>query len=458
MITGVTLPRYVCSLVGNDGNAGTKALPMKTLNATIVAIVVEDIVIRRGVYVLTASIPYSGTSYLGDSENTIIDGGGTYSLGRNGVGGNSFKHIRIQNVLQILTNASGTFNAGIDWENAFCINSLTVYYGRTANEGFVTKTTVFKNITNLISLTKAAGAGDHIFNRLTYDNVTSHKYVNSGPAITRNYIQCYFGAGNLIGAELSTLGATMSNCAYLDTFTMDSVNIKSITLSGQGGTIGALYADGEKFTGTYIDPVNSNPIVITDCFWTADPKFIAASKDNYMLKLDSPLVNQKLFIGKHGTGELFDANHQAFDVANGAIYSGVTRNTPAGNFTLTVAGVTGTFTSSNVPATAIVTSTKMVPADAIRAVGNLLQPAQVVDKDIYADPGNIEVRLTIEVAYHNGAVWSSWIAIEEGNVHGVEVDSLGVGNGDPTVDVTTLSPIVGFNTWMIRAAMREDGL
>ena len=88
---------------------------------------------------------------------------------------------------------------------------------------------------------------------------------------------------------------------------IDGVDITAITLDGQAGTIGSLYADGEKFSG--ILTVGTKTITFTNCFWTADLGFNAPSKDVYTLK-NSPqsiLLNNNDVIGAFGLGLFINA-------------------------------------------------------------------------------------------------------------------------------------------------------
>lgn len=456
--TGVTNPLYVCDNSGNDGNAGTKPLPKQTINGTVLNIGTQDIVFRRGLYNMAGSLAFAGYNLIGDSELSIIDGGGIYDLGNPTITSIHYhRTIHIRNVANLTGRRFGTAEGCHNFINSIVENFTTAYVGLGNDKGVKTQQTLFKNGASLISRTGQSNVGGFTFARNTYTAITEFTFVSDFDEI-RNYSQCYFENSNFKGEDLSAAGATMLVCSFLEDFQVDGVLLKDIILDGQGSDIKTLYADGVSFSGTYTSLLNSRTIVFTDCFWTADAGFITGT---FIPELSSILNSRKEVgqIGKHTAGQLFDANHQAFDPLNNAIYSGVTRNTPAGTFTQTVAGVTGTVTSSDVPATAIKTSTKVTPADAIRVLyASTLQPSEVVDKLPYNNATNLEVRQTLEVKYHDGAVWSAWIDQEIGNKFGIETDALGVGNGDVTVDVTTLSPIGVFDTWMVRKTLRTDGV
>lgn len=455
-VTAVDNPLYICQKSGDDLDVGDREFPKQTLNGTIFDTgLPKDNGIRSGLYLLTASLGFLGISFVGDSENVTIDGQGLYSIGFSTAPANGelrFFNCTVKNVVNIHGRAFGGIANGTTWYNCTVEDCTLVEYGRDIVTGEITQKTVFKDVVTVTHKAQQANNTGAEFERLTFDNITTYDFQSS---VDRLYTQCWFGGGDFLSENTGTGTVTFKDCALLkDTMLFDG---SLLQLFGDAGNIQAEYTDGQKFSGTYTTPINSSVIIFTDCFWTADPGFIT---DTHILTPASKLVNGGVFIGRYNAGSVFDANHIAFDPANNAIYNGIDRNTPAGTLTQTVPGVTGDFQTSDNPATALKLDTNITMTDAIRFFGTFLQPTEVIDKAVFNDPANLEVRRTFELWAYNYVLeeWIDTLEIEAGNIYGVETDSLGVGNGDVSVDVTTLAPLSGYDTFMIKGWLRTDGV
>ena len=450
---------YVSERDGS-GDGLSQANPRNDIIATS-----QTEVVRDGYYSLTSDSYAFGTLLL--DGKVVIDGGGSLF----GIRGqqNQGLTIRASNRLQpqliniqniqpsIISGTGGTsgflFIDGVRIQGSNKISGGTDSNNREFGRGQSYRFCEFRDCLDI--------RHEFVFQSSlsSFDVSSRNDYINSSIRVYLNgsIFRSFFNSQSNINTVTTnaTYGVeptrgTLNNCAFEQGFTIGGIDLLTITLNGDSGNIGSLYGDGVKFSGV-INTSDGGTLTIVNCFWTATP----GKKSSGYLENNSILKNNDVYIGAYDVCITLSASNAAFDPANGAIYSNITRNISPDSFTIT-SGVSGSVESTKNLAHAInlinidISQISSVVGSFNYAIG------EWIDRANYQSGVNDEVRLTIELDTYNGTSWDGWQDMEIDSVWAK--DSLGRGNGNVDVDFTTLENLSDLTFIALRFTIRNDGV
>jgi len=459
---------FISQKDGNNATGnGSQGLPYRDLTYNLPS-GINGVYNLRGTYYNNGNIPVTVSNafiQLNADGQVIIDGSGFSEVIELDL--NDFltsRGILWMNAIQ-QSNRSTTSRGG---QNAFdCIMKGGAYdYQRGSRNSPFVDTRISERvlcINQTIRVYRSNVASNFTLFRHTFDKDSTLLSSNTNSIVT----SCAFEQGATFNART---GDQCNNCAFgadgVSQATIEGVNIKDITLDGDGDTIGNTYTDGEKFSGVATLIGGTATVTFSDCFYTADLGFNNPDDEDYTLRNDSILINNLAIIGCYTVATRFDASHPAFDPLNsGVSYTNVTRNLIDNTFDLDGGFVEGEVVSTDDPTQCIELPFATTLREAVLWFGTFLyNQGEWIDKENYNSGINDEVRLTLEFQFYdenepNGANsplnFSGWISFEVQQA--IEVDDSGLGNGNVDADLMDLDAVTA-KRLRVRFVQRTNGV
>ena len=429
----------VCQVSGNDLNPGTPADPYQT----IAALGVDNGTLRAGFYaegdiIRNVNLNATGNRIIADGYVVIDATGFSESFKKTGFIGDTRSSVQLIGI-ELRNSIENTLNFSANNSRFFdCVSLRLVFH---VNKTLFSR---FKNLyKNITACRQAAQDGSALLIRETYINTTFTQH-DTNNEVTYNL--CAFETVSFPG----NIATIFQNCAF-DGVSFNGTDIKNITLSGDGNTIGNLYADGEKFSGTFAN--GTETVTLTNCFWTDDMLFNEPAANDYTIQLASPLLNGGNIIGAYDVGFRITPADSAFDPVNGATLTNIDR--VAGVLSISSGFSSGTCETTQNLAHALelpleATISRAVQFFGMFALGNY----DGIDKDGYVAGVSDQVRRTYEISFYNEntLVWSPFYEMEIWQA--VELDISSRGNGNVDADMNALGAAT-FKIFALRITLQE---
>ena len=266
---------FISNRDGDDttGN-GSQASPYKTLSK----VGNNTAVLRSGYY--TGSAAGSG-SIIGDGV-VFWD---AFNVASSRIEGTNFtcENVVLQNH-SLLRTLGGFIGSKGDFINCVFDNVLKSGYTEKIESCLIQNNSRINTAGRFVPTT---------FYRCTFISSIVSRITDTGTA-PAEYTRCFFSKNMIIQGNVS---ADFNNCCFESNGTQTQVygtGIKDITLLGNLGTIGNIYSENEKFSGTAT--VGGESVTFVNCFYTDNAGFIP---DTYYPSTASPLVNSRVVIGKY---------------------------------------------------------------------------------------------------------------------------------------------------------------
>lgn len=497
---------FICKNSGSDAQAGTQALPKKTLDNSPTGgleTAHPKNILRSGVYnPSNTGIDVSDTQVIGDTENVYVLNSNLVDIEVTGATTGHLENLNIRGVLNVFA-ASGLGSSSCRFVNCNIQGANKAVVKTSATGLLRTEKTLFDAVAS-VEWEANATTIVNTFLKCNFINCPSIGSKTGSIALQCNFISCYFdnsSFNSVLDTDPSAKITTFQNCVFDATCTLSgklSGTIKDLFLAESPAinrSISGVLPNKGTFTYSYLNDntsTNINEIRFVNCYWvdktsTADTSiFNDISNEDYTLvaaatsNKQSVLYNGGDIIGKYGLSYKPPITTSTFSVV-----------APSSPTDATITNDAITLSSDPSVTEAVVQSAnfgsgneiKLLSAvlltDAIRFFGSAYSfpnnalavtsgSGALVDQSVYNGvPATGNVRYTFWLKYKDpdtGDIMpndtvddtaANWYEVEQGNIFGVEVDNGGLGNGDVGVSIANLNPIRA-KEFQLRIRIRKD--